>query len=192
MTDLEILNELFKKDAMIDIENSLYGKKAVTLSEPQCDDHNGYSVLIRNIPENAIVIKADAFPSPTTIFSNTRGECKRADFVIIANTDKENLFVVIEMKKGRGGSEKGIIQQLKGAQCVIAYCRSIGQAFWQQEGFLNPEKYDYRFVSIREIGINKKPTRRSSSDGVHDRPERMLKITSPHHLEFQYLAGGKK
>ncbi|CAN2041057.1 hypothetical protein GMMP15_260015 [Candidatus Magnetomoraceae bacterium gMMP-15] len=125
--DLNILYELIRKDAMISIEDGDYGKKAVTLSEPKCEDHKGYSVVIRNMPENAVVIKADAFPSPSKIFSNSRGECKRADFVIITNIEKRarNLIIFIEIKKGKGGSEKEIIQQLKGAQCVVAYCRSI-------------------------------------------------------------------
>lgn len=127
MPDLDILCELFRKEAMIALEESHYGKKVVTLSEQKCDDHKGYSVVINNMPEDAVVIKGDAFPSPSTIFSNSRGECKRA--------------------------------------------------------------YDYRFVSIRDIAINKKPTRISSLNGLHDSPERMLKINSPHHLQFKQLVG---
>ncbi len=136
------------------------------------------------------MIKRDAFSSPSTIFSNNRGECKRADFVIIANIQMKrtrNLIIFIEMKKGKGGSEQEIIQLLKGAWCVIDYCRSIGQKFWKQESFLNPNDYDYRFVSIRDIAINKKPTRSSSPDGSHNSPEQMLKINSPHHLQFKQL-----
>jgi hypothetical protein len=108
------------------------------------------------------------------------------------------------------------------------------------------DHYDYRFVSIRDIAINKKPTRISNAiklrffvnhpsgakpteatsnklwvslrsgglhknvfglippsvgtglmaltrisplDGLHDSPERMLKINSPHHLQFKQLVG---
>ncbi|KHD09575.1 hypothetical protein PN36_25450 [Candidatus Thiomargarita nelsonii] len=193
MPDHDILCELFRKEARVALEDGDYGKKAVTLNEPKCDDHKGYSVVISNMPEDAVVIKGDAFPSPTTIFSNSRGECKRADFVIVANIPikkkTRNLIIFIEMKKGKGGSELEIIQQLKGAWCVIDYCRSIGQRFWKQESFLNPNDYDYRFVSIRDIAINKKPTRISPLDGLHDSPERMLKINSPHHLQFKQLVG---
>lgn len=74
----------------------------------------------------------------------------------VTNTDKRNWIICIEMKKGKGDSEEEIICQLKGTQCFIAYCRAIGQAFWQQSEFLRPEAYEYRFVSIRNIGINKK------------------------------------
>ncbi len=114
MPDLDILCELLRKEAMIALEDGDYGKKKVTLSEPKCDDHKGYSVVISNMPEDAVVIKGDAFPSPSTIFSNSRGECKRADFVIIANIHMKrtrNLIIFIEMKKGKGGSEQEIIQQ---------------------------------------------------------------------------------
>lgn len=94
MPDHDILCELFRKEARVALEDGDYGKKAVTLSEPKCDDHKGYSVVI-----------------------------------------------------------------------------------------------DYRFVSIRDIAINKKPTRISPLDGLHDSPERMLKINSPHHLQFKQLVG---
>ncbi|RLC04971.1 MAG: hypothetical protein DRI57_27865 [Deltaproteobacteria bacterium] len=189
MPDFDTLQELLKDDVVLDLVISRYGKKSVTLTEPGNSHHTGYSVAIHNMPENAVVMKTDNFPAPKTFFKNTKGECKRADFVIIANTDKENLFILIEIKKGKGSSERTIIRQLQGAQCVIAYCRSIGQVFWQQKDFLNPEKYKYRFVSIRNIGINKKPTYTPHRDGLHDCPERMLKITSPHHLQFKQLAG---
>ncbi|NEP60630.1 MAG: hypothetical protein F6K31_27135, partial [Symploca sp. SIO2G7] len=117
-----------------------------------------------------------------------RGECKRADFVIIADTDNKKVrkvILCIEMKAGKGGTESEIIQQLKGAQCFVAYCREIGQLFWNQKNFL--KGYEYRFVSLRDISIAKKTTRTSAKIGTHDCPERMLKITSPHHLQFNRL-----
>ncbi len=47
---------------------------------------------------------------------------------------------------------------------------------------------DYWFVSIRDIAINKNPTR-IPLNGLHDILERMLKINSPHHLQFRQLIG---
>jgi hypothetical protein len=94
------------------------------------------------------------------------------------------------MKAGRGGTEKEIIRQLKGAQCFVAYCREIGQSFWDHQNFL--KEYEYRFVSIRNISIPKKTTRPSSRSPLHDRPDRMLKISSPKGLQFNHLAGKKE
>lgn len=189
MSDLRILRELFRKAAIIELEEGYYGKKMVTLSESEDFHHKGYSVVIHNMPEDAVVIKTDIFPSPNAVFNNGKGACKRADFVIVANTDVKNVIIFIEMKKGKGGSEQEIIQQLKGAWCFIDYCRSIGQKFWNEPKFLTSDRYLYRFVSIRDIGINKKSLRTPHPKGVHDCPERMLKITSPHHLQFNQLIG---
>ncbi len=182
MSDIDILHQMIKESARIFLSD-IYGKKQLTLSEPQ---HEKSSVTIRGVPESAIIIKADAFKSPDTVFNGLHGECKRSDFVIIADTDNKKIILFIEMK-ARKGSEKEIIQQLTGAQCFIAYCREIGKAFWNQKKFL--DDYAYRFVSIGHTGIPKRKTRISRQVGVHDCPERMLKIDSPHHLQFNHLAG---
>lgn len=165
----------------------------IKLHEPKCADNESYTVEIQQIPTDTVVIKTDKFPPPLDIFNKIKGVRKRADFVIITQTaikqKPKNLIIFIELKRGKTDLEASIIQQLKGAQCVIAYCRSIGQVFWQQPDFLNPDKYEYRFVSIRNINVNKKPTFHLNPDGVHNRPERMLKITSPNHLQFKQLVG---
>lgn len=87
------------------------------------------------------------------------------------------------MKAGKGGLEEEIIQQLKGAQCFVAYCREIGQLFWNNPNFL--KGYEYRFISIKNISVSKKPSRTKTA--IHDRPEQMLKISSPDYLEFNRL-----
>jgi hypothetical protein len=189
MSDFDTLRELFKMDALIALEESPYGKKIVTLSEPADAINRGYSVTINSMPEEAVVIKTDKFPPPHAIFNNHKGECKRADFVIIAHAKNINWIVYIEMKRGKGNTEKDIIHQLQGAECVIAYCRAIGKTFWARPDFLNPEAYQSRFVSIREIGIAKKPSRLPPLSGLHDSPEKMLKINAPRYLQFNQLVG---
>lgn len=203
MTDFDTLREILKEEIVIEIENGYYGKKMVKLHEPPCKEHEGYTVTIRQIPNNSVVIKIDSFPAPINIFNcpkegekpekEYKGECKRADFVIITQTTikqkTKNLIIFIELKKGKGDTTK-IIQQLKGAKCVIAYFRSIGMEFWKQQNFLNPNNYEYRFISIRYIGINKKPSfEKNESNQIHNVPENMLKITSPNYLEFKQLIG---
>ena len=97
------------------------------------------------------------------------------------------VILCIEMKATKG-VEKEIIQQLTGAQCFVAYCQEIGKAYWNQSNFLKGN--DYRFVSISQISIAKNKTRTTRLTDTHDRPERMLKIAYPHHLQFNYFAGG--
>lgn len=183
MSDIAILKEMIKNTATVPLQND-HGKKKVILKEPPPAN---YSVTIYGMPDDdqTIVIKADTFTAPKGIFADSKCECKRADFVIIADTDEAKFIICIEMKSGKGGTEKEIIQQLKGAQCFVAYCREIGQSFWENQDFL--KDYVYRFVSVRHISIPKRPTRSSGKANTHDRPDRMLKVTSPKGLHFNHL-----
>ncbi|MEH2319784.1 hypothetical protein [Nostoc sp.] len=187
LTDIAILKEIIKETATVLLEHDGYGKNKVILREPPPAN---YDVTIYGMPDDdEVIINADKFKSPDTVFKGNRGECKRADFVIVADTENKKIILCIEMKGGKGGSETEIIQQLKGAQCFVAYGQKIGKEFWAQKNFLNT--YVYRFVTIRNINIHKKPTREKITDD-HDSPERMLKISSPNYLQFNRLIGMKK
>ena len=190
MSDFGILRDLICDDALASIQYQ-YGKKTIVLKEPGNQRQSAYSLKIRNVPNDIIAFKADAFPPPKSIFKNSKGECKRADFVVIANSHEANWIVYLEMKSGKAGSENEIRQQLLGAQCLIAYCRAIGQGFWQESKFLQEKNYQQRFISIRNIGIPKRQTRIVPESGQHDTPERMLKINAPtrNALEFRRLIG---
>ncbi len=199
MSDVAILKQMIKESATLPLSEQQNGKRlsyAVVLTEPQPNLKNSYSVTINGMPKHdeVIVIKADAFPAPREIFKGKKGECKRADFVVIANTNIEKIILCIEMKKKKG-LNKTIIQQLIGAKCFVNYCQEIGKAFWHQQNFL--DGYQYRFVSIGHISMSKKKTRpysrnkcKDSSSGMHDCPERMLRISSQNVLEFNYLIYG--
>ena len=154
--DFEILQDLIKTKALASIVYE-YNKKAIVLKEPGHQQRSAYSLRIHNVPEEIIAFKADVFPAPRKIFKGEKGECKRADFIIIAGANKANWIVYIEMTSGKGGSKtkKDIEQQLRGAQCLLAYCRAIGQEFWQEPKFLEQRNYQSRFVSVRDIGISK-------------------------------------
>lgn len=181
MPDIEILNQMFRDNAKVQLENRS-GTNLVKLEEPQ----NDTSVTISGMPNNSIIVKADLFKSPDSVFQGAKGECKRADFVIFANDGGKKVIICIEMK-ARRDSEKEIIQQLTGARCFIVYCQEVGKSFWREQDFLTG--YAFRFVSISHISIAKRKTRVDRHPGVHDRPDRMLKISSPHRLEFNHLAG---
>lgn len=184
MADLAILHQMIKESAKVPIKDA-NGKKTVVLTEPQQPDSE---VTIAGLPDDAIVIKADAFKSPGGVFEGSKGECKRADFVIVAVRGNKKTIVCIEMKATKD-SEKEIVQQLAGAKCFVAYCQKIGEVFWHQTDFL--KGYAHRYVSIGHTSIPKRKTRIDKASGGHDRPERMLKISSPHRLQFDHLAGSR-
>ena len=187
--DLQTLQELIKEDAWVTVNENQYGKRVAVLEEPAEGNQRGYSVTINALPESALVIKADYFPAPNGLFQNSKGECKRADYVLIAHTERGNWIVYIELKGGKGPTEKTVASQLRGSECLIAYCREVGRQFWNQVGFLSKSHYSQRFVSIRNIAISKRPSSVVPADGVHDTPEKMLKLSSPNYLQFKRLVG---
>ena len=178
MSDAEILSQLIMDTALVKIQDE-YGKPMIILQEPNVKDS---IVHIRNAPSDSIVIKADEFPAPRSFFKGDKGECKRADFIIISVEQKVILY--IELKAGKKDS-KHVVKQLKGASCVVTYCREIGKLFWNQHEFL--DGYMHRFIGIVNLSISKKPSRYKKS-AMHDTPDNFLKISSPHYLQFKEIA----
>jgi hypothetical protein len=178
MSDMEILSELILESVLIPHENE-YGKPVIKLQEAGVKNSVSF---IRNIPSDVIVIKADEFPAPKTFFKGDNGECKRADFIIISEEKKVILYV--ELKAGAKDA-RHIVKQLKGASCVISYCKEIGRQFWSKSTFL--DGYAHRYVGMVNLSVSKKPSRHKSTP-LHDSPESFLKISSPHYLQFKELA----
>lgn len=178
-SDLDILRELIKDEALVTVEKDEYDKNILELKEPGEGESSRYKINVCNTPEDTIAIKSDMFPPPEKIFRGDRGERKRADYVIIAKDGGENWIIYIEMKRGSHGSARRIRQQLQGAKCFIDYCRAVGQTFWGESGFLEEGDYQQRYVSVKEIGVNKRPSRETRKPSLHDCPENMLKIRAP-------------
>ena len=187
MADLDILRDLIKANALAMIENH-YGKKVLILKEARAQPE--YSIQVRNVPNDIIAIDMDKFPRTDGILRNSKGECKRADFIILAHTAKAKWLIYLEMKSGHGRSNTEIVQQLMGAKCFVAYCRAVGRLFWNQPKFLEANSYRQRFISIKNISVNKKPTRLPKSV-THDSPDKMLKISAPgnNRVQFNLLVG---
>ena len=182
-SDIDILREMIKKSATEALIDN-YEKKKVTLIEQGVS-----SVIISGMPEDSIVIKVDdSFKSPDSIFrcSKSKGHCKRADYVIVADMDKKKVILYIELKRTKD-SEKSIMKQLMGARCFMAYCQEIGRSFWEKQDFL--DGYECRFISIGHTGIAKQRTRIERKSKVHDQPEFMMKIDWPSYLQFNRLVG---
>lgn len=188
MSDLDILRDLLKGEALATTENQ-YGKKVVILKEPRSQPE--YFIEICNAPNDIIAIKVDEFPASNKIFKNSKGECKRADFVILAHTSAAKWIIYLEMKSGNNSSNPEIVQQLKGAECFVAYCRALGQIFWRQPKFLEEQNYLRRFISVKNISMNKQPTWLLLQSEPHDSPEKMLRISAPsrNRLDFNKMVG---
>lgn len=182
MDDFEILHALFREEALASIESN-----RIILEE---QNNHSYKLEISRIPDDIIAFKADMFPDPRGIFQNGRHECRRADYVIIARSNERGWIVYVELKKSGTGGRSNIIHQLRGAKCLVAYCRAIVREFWEETQFLN--RYDERFVSVR-IGTNERSTR-DRHTRVHDAPEYMLKLPTPEGtpLQFNKLLGAAR
>ena len=180
MSDIAILKEMIRDCAIVELEYKKEYKRDIYLLK-LTENQDNYSFVISGMPEpdRVIVIKLDEFFDVRKIFTGNKGECKRADFIIIANTNSEKVILCLEMKKSRDDNSS-IIKQLKGAKCFVSYCREIGREFWKQpDDFL--QDYQYRFVSIKNISISKTTTsspKFSQKSEIHDQPEKMLKISA--------------
>ncbi|MBF0408761.1 MAG: hypothetical protein HQM10_15545 [Candidatus Riflebacteria bacterium] len=181
MTDLEILHQMINHSAKVSPEKQA-GKQKVDLVEPS---YPTSKATIFGLPDDVIIIKSDAFRCEQ-IFQGSRGECKRADYIIVARTKSKKVALFIEMKAAKG-SRKEIIQQLTGARCFFSYCQEIGKTFWDEKGFL--EGFNHRFISLGNTSISKRKTRIERHKSSHDSPDRMMKIDCPHKLQFNMLAG---
>ena len=177
MNDIEILREMLVPDIQIPLQQGR-GKPSVELIDAQA----GTTVAIKGIPHDAIVIRAEDFEAPLAVFNGSKGERKRADFVIVSINENGKWIICIETQRGDYKKPAEVVAQLKGAQCFISYCKCIGKSFWKVEEFL--DGYQYRFVSIANIeGRAKKQKILPLPGKLHDSPEEFLKARgSSHHF----------
>ena len=119
-----------------------------------------------------------------------KGQRRRADFVIVSNTETDKWIICIETQKGTSKDAEDIEQQLRGAECFIGYCKCIGKSFWQSAKFL--DGYKYRFISISGINIDKQGTRfyipqNLTSGQLHDSPDTFREFYDRQTLYFNEL-----
>ena len=175
---------MFTPDAQVPLQSG-QGRPSVQLTDLQ----SGTTVEIKGVPINSIVIRAENFEEPLTVFNGLRGERKRADFVIVSNDERQRKWVIcIETQEMDAKQASHVIQQLKGACCFISYCKSIGKSFWELEEFL--DGYQYRFVSIVDLNFNKSRRQTQpfySTGALHNRPNEFLKISRSPTVYFRKL-----
>lgn len=181
LNDIDILNQLISDSARVELLSHYENFKAI-LDEPEEPD---VKVEVLNIPEDAIVIKADRFRAQHEIFKGDKGECKRADYVIVSALKRKIIY--IELKKTKEENNH-IEKQLRGALCFIDYCKSLGQQFWGKNDFLS--SFENRFISICHCGgLQKRRTSIEREDSRCDMPNMPLKIKYTQSIQFKILAG---
>ena len=112
MNDTEILKEMIISDAQVPLQQEGLRRPSVQLTDVQ----SGTTVNIKGLPHDSIVIRAEDFEDPLTVFAGSKGERKRADFVIICN-DTKKWIICIEIqgsnyiKRGRGyrATQRGVM-----------------------------------------------------------------------------------
>jgi len=179
---IDILRQMIKHSAQVDT-TTCYSSSVVRLEEPQQPDS---IVEIKGLPENVIIIKVDKFPAPDTVFNGTNGECRRADYVIIADEAERKRILFIEMKRKKA-PECEIVEQFKGAVCFIAYCKEIAKQYFNCTNMF--ADYEYRFVSFGHTSVAKRKTRYEKTAQMHNKPDKMLKVDWPNNQYFKHLSG---
>ena len=184
MNDIQILREMLNPNTQVVVQSG-QGRSSVQLTDSQ----SGTTVEIKGLPHNSIIIRAEDFENPLIVFNGSKGERKRADFVIVSNDENDRKWIIcIETQERDSKKAWHITQQLKGAYCFINYCKCVGKSFWESEEFL--DDYDYRFVSIVDINFNRSKRRSQpfySTRELHNRPDVFLKISRSPTLHFGKL-----
>lgn len=184
MNDIAILQEMLNTGAQVPLQQT-EGKPSVMLK----DKDGKTNVEIANLPDESIVFKSDYF-KPPNIFMGTKGERRRADFVIVASGKTGKWIICIETQKATSKDAENVEQQLRGTQCLIGYCQCVGKSFWQSAKFL--DGYRYRYVSIVNINVDKQTTRgykpkSPSGKKIHDSPDAFREILGNETLYFDEL-----
>lgn len=184
VNDIQILQEMLNPHTQVPLQSGR-GRPSVQLTDLQ----SGATVEIKGLPHNSIVIRTEDFENPLTVFNGSKGERKRADFVIVSNDERGKKWIIcIETQEMDSKLASHVIQQLKGASCFVSYCRCIGKSFWEYEEFL--DGYQYRFVSIVELNFNRSRRRTHpfhSQGELHNRPDLFLKISQSPTVYFRNL-----
>ena len=174
MSDTDILQGLFKQAVCIRaVDNK------ITLSEPSQPESQ---VSICNLPDDAVCVKADMIDLRHFFADTSKGECKRADYLIFSEERKR--ILVIEMKK-RKDAWKVICQQLHGAYCLAMYCLEVGRTFWQARGALSD--YQPCFVSISHTVVGTGRQKYAGLASSLDSHVVVRKVSHPLHLQYPRL-----
>lgn len=203
--DISRLEELLNPDALVETESGkVAGKGKVRLSETINETGKEYSIDVKNLPNDTLVIKADKFEQNKTISRKFR---MRADYILV----NEDEMVFVELKSGKI-RRKDIKQQLMGAQCLVDYLICIGRRFFNDDNFLKTTSAKQHFVAIIDFNNqtggfksrkrdtvsaqqkNKSKPGHESKTTPNDSPEKMARIkagsSSSNSLYYKKLLSG--
>ena len=121
------------------------------------DPSNPYEIKLKGLPTDSLVVKIDRFKEKTYFLNGRLGIARRADFALV----NDDAIVFIELKSGK--IQRTVVErQLHGAQCVMDYCASIGNRFFNDPNFLDPAINNTHLVLLHTgRSMNK---RRSTAD----------------------------
>ena len=179
----DLVDRMVTPNARVPLEPN-YDRHKVTLTEPACADAQA---TIFNVPERAIVVRLDESLTLQRVFRGDLGECKRSDFLILAERGPSLVIVHVEMKRA-GGKHAEVVRQLEGSRCFVLYMQALGKAFSSHKTFLDDARH--RFVSIRHARPQKRKTKITRAGATHDRPDRPMIVSGPNYVHFDKIAGG--
>ena len=173
-SDIAVLREMLNSGAVGDEMLKEHDSAKTAVLEEKDQNASG-SVEIRQVPEDAVIVKVDARLHNRKLFSGRNGMCKRSDFMIIS--EEAGVVLFVELKSGNSDTRKSIVEQLRGSLCVFHYCQSVACNFFGKKGFMSSYKKRYvAFVNLghikRRTGIVRPPS------GTHDTPLDVWKIRS--------------
>lgn len=159
--DFKLVRKLIKKNALTERETQMGN---LVLEEKS--NNVSYKLTVSDIPSSVldiIAIKSDMFDVPSAFFNCNSGECKRADFVVIARYKNRGHIIFLEMVKENNKTSKKLSPksdddfrlQLIGSACLLDYCKSIANGFFGIVGFLDSSIYDSHFVAIQLGNLRK-------------------------------------
>lgn len=165
------------------------GKYAVELKDTDISG-NEYTFKISDVPQDTIIIRADKFPNTGVFFkgSTQTGICQKADYIIISKKSdgSSHRIIIIELTKGTSKDAKFIIKQLKGAKCILKYCESIIEHFFNKKDILKNAPIHYVAV-VNAGGARKQGINYTNNPTKNQKVENFLKITSGKDFQFKYF-----
>ena len=139
MSAVNALKTILVDDVIIPLTKEK-SKNCCVLSEAKAN----YSYEIHSVPDDMLVIHCDKFPDTGKFFKGKNNECKRADYVLIS--DSERAIMIFELIKSNSKSAGKVTDQLKGAKCILDYCESISLEFLGKNDIF--VDYTYRYYKV--------------------------------------------
>ena len=88
MNDIEILQKMLTRDAQVSLQQKQDAAPSVKLTDRQ----SRATVEIEKLPQDSVVIRAEAF-KPPNVFKSSKGVRRRADYVIVSNEERRKWII---------------------------------------------------------------------------------------------------